>query len=545
MARKRRDSRRAGRQNPKQAQRSAERLESYRAFIEDWDAFQEAIRRPEPLTFRTNTVRITREALAGRLEAQGFAVVPVDHQPAFLQVVSEPEGRSLSDTLEHWLGLFYIQQTATGWAAPLLAPEAGDRVLDLCSAPGGKTTHLAELLGESGTVVASDVNESRIRALLGNIYRLGHTNIMTVAGDGRRFPTGATFDRVMVDVPCSAEGTLRKRGGRLPGQSRKWTRQVAKAQEKLLRRAVELTRPGGTLLYVTCTFGPQENEAILTRVLGDTDLTVEPLELPVPHARGLSSFRDDTYDPSLAGAVRLYPHHLDSGGLFLCRLRKGEEGAEDAGTAMAPYAGDGSSSVSVRGWAPVPAVFPEAEESTRGAPQDSEMAPEVEGEPQEEAAVRADLELAGSFLEARLGVVPDVLAPLSWIRRGTNLWAHSLEAWPWAAWKAGGHWRVVAVGFRAFDLGGDGPPRPTNDLLGWLADRVPQRVELSAERWARLLEDRTLPDPGPDGLVALAHDGVVLARGYRRDGDLRHEVPKGRLRWLGSVMEGRRAASGE
>ena len=110
-------------------------------------------------------------------------------------------------------------------------------------------------------------------------------------------------------------------------------------------------------------------------------------------------------------------------------------------------------------------------------------------------------------------------------------------------WKAGGHWRVVAVGFRAFDLGGDGPPRPTNDLLGWLADRVPERVDLAPEQWLQVLEERTLPHSGPDGLGALAHAGTVLARGYRRGGALRHEVPKGRRRWLASVMEGRTAAT--
>ncbi|MEJ2540469.1 MAG: RsmB/NOP family class I SAM-dependent RNA methyltransferase [Gemmatimonadota bacterium] len=310
------------RRDPKREERGRRRLESYRAFIDDWEAFETAIRRPEPTTLRTNTLRISRDALAARLETQGYVVTPVPHQPAFLRVESEPSGRPVSDTLEHWMGLFYIQQTATGWAAPLLAPQPGERVLDLCSAPGGKTTHLSELMSGRGTVVASEVNETRIRALLGNLYRLGHTNVMTVAGDGRRFPTEATFDRVMVDVPCSAEGTLRKRGGRIPGHSRKWAKQVTKAQEKLLRRAIRLTRPGGTLLYVTCTFGPEENEGVLTRVLDDAPVQVDPLVLPVPHAPGLAALGDERFHPSLVGAARIYPHHLDSGGLFLCRLRR-------------------------------------------------------------------------------------------------------------------------------------------------------------------------------------------------------------------------------
>ncbi len=504
--------------DPKREARGRARLASYEAFIDDWDAFQEAIRTPEPTTLRTNTLRISRDALAARLEAQGFTVSPLPHQPAFLRVDGEPEGRPVSDTLEHWLGLFYMQQAATGWAAPLLAPEPGERVLDLCSAPGGKTTHLAELMGGRGTVVASDVNESRIRALLGNVYRLGHTNVMTVAGDGRRFPLGPTFDRVMVDVPCSAEGTLRKRGGSIPGHSRKWARQVTKAQEKLLRRAVELTRPGGSLLYVTCTFGPDENEAVLTRVLADAPIAVDPLELPVPHAPGLQGFGDEAFDPALAGAVRIYPHHLDSGGLFLCRLRRETDGE-----------------TRVRGWSPVPDDFPLDDEA--------EEAPTVgEGVA---VPVPREVERGKAFLEQEVGAAGGRLGILSWIRRGTNLWAHTLEGWPAEGWTPGGNWRVVNVGFRAFDLGGDGPPRPTNDLLGWLADEVPRRTDLSAARWVRLLEGRTLPDEGEDGLVALGFRGVALARGFRRDGVLRHEVPKGRLRWLRTVMEGWTEADGD
>lgn len=501
--------------------RGVETLEGYRAFIDDWDAFQEAVRRPEPTTLRTNTLRISRDELTGRLEAQGFTVLPVPHQPAFLQVSDGP--RSVSDTLEHWAGLFYIQQRVTGLAAPLLAPRPGDRVLDLCSAPGGKTTHLAELMEGTGTVVAADVNETRIRALLGNIYRLGHTNVMTVAGDARSFPLGATFDRVMVDVPCSAEGTLRKRGGRIPGHSRKWARQVTRAQEKILRRAVELTRPGGTLLYVTCTFGPHENEGVLTRVLADTALEVESLDLELPHAPGLTAFADERFDPRLERAARFYPHHLDSGGLFICRLRRGggERDGTEGSVGSAPHS-------PVVGWSPVPGVYP------------------GEDLPEDEAA--EDLARADAFLEQEFGVESGTLARLHWMRRGTNTWGHTLDGWPVDAWEPGGHWRTVAVGLRGLDLGGNGPPRPTNDLVGWLGQAVTRgRVELDPPEWVRLLDEGRMAaaDGTKDGIVALCHQGMVLARGFQRDGVLRHEVPRGRLRWLRNVMEGARPDSGE
>jgi NOL1/NOP2/sun family putative RNA methylase len=531
MARRRRDGRAA------RAERGAATLESYREFIDDWDAFQEAIRSPEPTTLRTNLLRIDRQSLGERLDAQGFQVETVAHQPAFLRVVDGP--RSVSDTLEHWAGLFYIQQAATGWAAPLLDPRPGERVLDLCSAPGGKTTHLAERMKGTGTVVAADVNETRIRALLGNIYRLGHTNIMTVAGDGRNFPLGATFDRVMVDVPCSAEGTLRKRGGTIPGHSRKWAKQVTRAQEKLLRRAAALTRPGGVLLYVTCTFGPHENEAVLTRVLADSPLDVEPLDLPVPHAPGLVELPGETFDRRLSGAARIYPHHLDSGGLFICRLRRLDGPVPGVDTDVPGPTGPGMERRDpdlggrmglVSGWTPVPSVFPGEDEVDLH---------------EAEAGVERGLDL----LQGELGVDPETLQELDWMRRGSNVWAHTLEGWPVASWREGAHWRVVAVGFRALDLGGAGPPRPTNDLMGWLGVRTTRgRVELSAGDWVRLLEAGRIevgPEVEKDGMVALSHRGMVLGRGFHRGGVLRHEIPKGKLKWLRNVMEERSQGSRE
>ncbi|NIP56747.1 MAG: RNA methyltransferase, partial [Gemmatimonadetes bacterium] len=142
-------------------------------------------------------------------------------------------------------------------------------------------------------------------------------------------PEGALFDRVLVDAPCTGEGTLRRRGGRPPEPSDSFVAHLGRVQRALLEKAVRLTRPGGTVLYVTCTFAPEENEAVVSDILRSHPVELEPLELPVPHARGLARFGDARFDPRLEGAARIYPHHLDSGGLFLAKLRKLDEG--DAG----------------------------------------------------------------------------------------------------------------------------------------------------------------------------------------------------------------------
>lgn len=475
-------------------------VERYRDLIPDFDRFLEVVRTREPRTLRVNTLRTTPEEVRTRLEAKGYGVHDLPHQPEFLRITREGEDDlpPVSDTVEHWAGHFYIQQSVTGWAAPLLDPQPGERILDMCSAPGGKSTHLAECMGGSGVVVAAEVNEGRIRALLGNAYRMGHPNVMVVAADGRNFPDGATFDRVMVDVPCSAEGTLRRKGGVIPRKSKGARRKLVRIQTALLRRAIEVTRPGGTLLYCTCTIDPAENEGVLTEVLQDAPVEVEALEVPVPHASGVVEWQGTPYDERLRHAVRMYPHLHDSGGLFMCRLRK---------------RGDAR----VVGWSPVPTVFPEEDRYP-----DSDL----------QSPKEAIDEVAEFY-----GFDREVMSRFGYMRRGTNVWVHGLDAWPLAAWEPGG-WRSISNGFRAFDLTA-AYPRPTNDLLQLLDDAVGRRrVELEPEGWEDLLAGRrvTVEDP-PHGYVALVLGGEVVGRGFVREGVLTSQIPRGRMRWLRAAVE--------
>ena len=131
--------------------------------------------------------------------------------------------------------------------------------------------------------------------------------------DGRSLPDGALFDRVLVDAPCSAEGTLRRKrgtpGGRQPGSAGR----RRGGRRRCSGEPIALTRPGGTVLYSTCTFAPEENEAVVDRVLEDAPVTLEPITIDAPHAPGLTSFEGKTFDSSLEGACRIYPHHFDSG----------------------------------------------------------------------------------------------------------------------------------------------------------------------------------------------------------------------------------------
>ena len=483
-------------------------LERYRAIIPDWEGFRETILRRDPPTIRVRTGRISVAVLRDRLQAQGFVLSEVEGLPEFLRVIGGPH--SVADTLENWLGLFYIQQASTGVAAPLLAPRPGERVLDLCAAPGGKTTHIADLMQDRGCIVAVDRNENRIRALLGNMYRTVHPNVLVVAGDGRSLPDGALFDRVLVDAPCSAEGTLRRKGGKPRGQTAKFRRQVPLRQEALLRRAIALTRPGGTILYSTCTFAPEENEAVVDRVLKDAPVTLEPITIEAPHAPGLTSFEDQQFDRSLAGACRIYPHHFDSGGLFLARLRRlgGNE----------PPGSDVVDAAALPGWSPVPPAFPDG----RTDP----------------AAAAETIEVAFDRLESLFGIGAAVRGDFGWIVRGEDLWVHRCESWPLGSWDSSDRWRVVSVGLRAMVPDYRNRPRPTNDLFRLLEKALlPNLVSLSVDQWAELLDGEDIAVSGVESeFVHLGLQGHVAGRGLVRGETVRHEIPKVQARWLAKIL---------
>lgn len=435
-------------------------LQRYRGVISEWSAFEDACSRPEPTVLRVRTGKISETELVARLTRQGFKTSRIRGMPSFLRVDEGP--RPVSLTLEHWLGLFYVQQASTGVAAPALGVEGAERVMDLCAAPGGKTTHAAELMGDGGCLVACEISESRIRGLLGNVYRLGHPNIVVVAADGRRIPEGPLFDRVLVDAPCSGEGTLRRRGGRAPRQSRSFLGYVTRAQRELLSKAIRLTRPGGTILYVTCTFAPEENEAVLSDILGREPVEILPLDLDVPHAPGLSSFEGSEYDPRVRAAARIYPHHLDSGGLFLAKLRKLGRGDDEHGPM-----GWGA------GWSSVPSAFPE--EVTEAGAADRLLAHGLE-------------EVCGRF-----GLAASSLDDMGWIVRGGRAWMHSVQQWPLDAWSENG-WRTVSIGLRAIEFDSRGRARPTNDFLRWVDRGVSDRVvQLASADLARILEREPVP----------------------------------------------------
>jgi NOL1/NOP2/sun family putative RNA methylase len=295
----------------------------YRAVIDDWPAFVEALfTRPDAVVW-ANPLRLDRAELARLFAHAGMASSPLAWDPWSLRLAGvERPGLHWG----HWAGLYYVQEEASILPARMLAPRPGERVLDLCAAPGSKTTRLALALENRGTLIANDRNVQRTAAISAAIARLGLVNVTITVGDGSTYPleTGP-FDAILVDAPCSAEGAASKNAAwRTPDPD--FRAFVVGTQRALLRRAIQLCRAGGRIVYSTCTFAPEENEAVLDAILREHEglVRVVPFE-PIEGLRTsapLDEWNGKRFVPEVAGAVRLWPHVSGTGGFFAVRLEK-------------------------------------------------------------------------------------------------------------------------------------------------------------------------------------------------------------------------------
>lgn len=298
-------------------------FDRYRPLIDDWEAFREALSRPLPVCVWTNTLRISPKGLAAHMAATGLDARPLPWLPGAYRLHDEdgPGAR-----FEYLAGLYHVQEEVSLIPARLLEPRPGERVLDLCAAPGGKTAQIAVALANQGTVVANDRDFGRLTTLRSNLDRLGAVNVTTTEWDGANLPREVgLFDRVLVDVPCTCEGTSRKSPEVLaqigPGPSLA----ISGVQRALLRKAVQLTRPGGRIVYSTCTYAPEENEAVVSEVMAESGDVLEILPVALEGFRtapGLTAWQGRRFAPRMERALRVWPHHNDTGGFFVAVLKK-------------------------------------------------------------------------------------------------------------------------------------------------------------------------------------------------------------------------------
>jgi len=198
-------------------------------------------------------------------------------------------------------------------------------LLDIAAAPGSKTTHAAQKMQNKGTIVANDISINRIRALCSNLDRLGVMNTIVTKMDGKRFGRLIPnfFDRVLVDVPCSAEATIRR-------DFKAWAlweptkyKRLSQLQKALLISAYKAAKPGGIIVYSTCTFAPEENEGVVSYLLDHYTCHLEEIKLEgLKVDMGVLSWMDEVYNEQVKKAIRVYPHKNEVGGFFVAKIRK-------------------------------------------------------------------------------------------------------------------------------------------------------------------------------------------------------------------------------
>lgn len=234
-----------------------------------------------------------------------------------------PEGQKAGTHPYHLAGLYYLQDPSAMVPAEILSPEVGDWVLDLSASPGGKTTQIASKLKNSGLLVANEIKNKRVGHLIQNVERWGANNVIVTNESPERLADifGPIFDKVLVDAPCSGEGMFRKDASARRDWSQDLVLGCAARQKNILDIAIKLVKPGGKLVYSTCTFSPEEDEGVIEQILTRyPEFRVDQL----PREHGFCMGKPDWVNGTkeLSGALRLYPHLVRGEGHFVCKLSR-------------------------------------------------------------------------------------------------------------------------------------------------------------------------------------------------------------------------------
>ncbi len=287
--------------------------------VKDWlnrftldvaEQLAKASNQPPLLTIRVNTLKTNPAYLLELFASKGIDAALCNYAPEGIRLLQRCQVTELPGFGE---GLFFVQDEASQLVARLLEPLEGETLLDACAAPGGKATHLAQLMGDKGEIVATDLNPRRLRQIEDNIQRLGINCIKVEAGDllAPDYQQGRQFDRILLDAPCSGLGIIRRH------PEAKWridpgeVRRCAERQKLLLAAAARLLKPGGLLVYATCSTSIEENEAVIDDFLASEAGYV--LDCKTIFSADLTT---------IDGFFRFWPHQHGTDGFFAARLHK-------------------------------------------------------------------------------------------------------------------------------------------------------------------------------------------------------------------------------
>lgn len=221
---------------------------------------------------------------------------------------------------EQYYKSVFVQDAGSVVPVLALGIEHDDTVLDMCAAPGSKTLHIAR---KAKSVIAVDEHRKRIKRLNHNLMRFNIKNYTIIRADGRKLHLDEKVDKVLVDAPCSGEGMVGKIHKAMKLWSKKRIKRLSNIQKRLIKRGIALLKEGGVLVYSTCTFGPEENEAVVDYILRKRDVILEQIVIPhLVHAPGITHWKGTEYNKHVTRTMRIYPFHNCTNGFFVAKFRK-------------------------------------------------------------------------------------------------------------------------------------------------------------------------------------------------------------------------------
>lgn len=302
---------------------------------EDFNEYLKAINRYPVNSIRCNRLKISPDELKARLEKNYSWKIkqPWSSNKEVMVVENDLSPGEIGRTFEHLLGYYYVQELTSFLPVISLKPKEGESFLDLCASPGSKTTQAASFMNNKGFVIANEVSMGRLKILSSNLERNGVTNTIITKKDGpalckrlESYNPDMKFDKILIDAPCSGEGTLRESYRTAQMWNPKNIKNLSRLQKRMVSDAIPILVSGGELVYSTCTHAPEENEEIVDFILENFGDEMEIQELNLPEElkvrQGIKRWQDKEYNEKVKKSARIYPQDNDTQGFFLAKFRK-------------------------------------------------------------------------------------------------------------------------------------------------------------------------------------------------------------------------------
>lgn len=305
-----------------------ERMKKLLPDNEDYEKYMKIIREEARNFIRCNKIKISPDELKKRLEDKGWKILQkYKENPEIMLIENELQPGELGKSIEHLLGLYYVQEVSSMMSAIALKPEKEEIILDLCAAPGSKTTQIVSEMKNEGTIIANDKDLGRIRILASNLEKAGASNAIITQQDAVQLceklkKLGMKFDKILVDVPCSGEGNIRSNPKTLLMWNIEMIKKLGRLQKKIAASVIDLLKEHGEVVYSTCTHAPEENESVVTFLAENFNMEIVPVKLPLKCRPGLKKWKDETFTAGIENCCRIWPQDNDSEGFFVAKLRR-------------------------------------------------------------------------------------------------------------------------------------------------------------------------------------------------------------------------------